>query len=227
MALEEAFLDGNTLMANLPASQGDEALAVRFYTRPRRDEAASLREGRPIYRDVEYVIVAPPGEKLNISDHPATDKDRRRFPRQYAAFKANAKADGVVGTRLSEWPMVSASQVEELKYFNCHTVEQLAAMPDGNLANVGSITALKKQAQDYLALAKGSAPTVQLRAELDQSRVMLEAMQRQMAEQAAIIAQLSAQAKAVQVADVELPVSEAAAPKLRRGPGRPPKTEQP
>lgn len=192
--LDEVFLDANTLMADRPDA-GDEALLVRFHLVPKQDAVATAKEGRPIYRDVEYVTISPPGERFNVPDKRATDYDRRRFRRQYAAFKSG-QGETLHGTPLSKWPLMSAAQVEELKYFHVRTVEALATMPDGNIPNVGNISHLKKLAVDYLEIAKGQAPAIQLRAELEKRDETLGALQRQMAEQAAVIARLTARSEA-------------------------------
>lgn len=189
--LEEVTLDANTLMGNEPLQKGDEALYVRFFTRAKEDPKRSAEEGRPIYRDVEYVHIRLPGDKLTEVERPATARDRGRFRRHYEAFKSG-RGDAVSGTPLAKWPGVQASQVEELKYFNIHTVEALAGMPDGNLANVGNITHLKRSAQDWLDAAKGRAPAEQLRSELEKRDLELDAMRKQLA---AISEQMATQAE--------------------------------
>lgn len=193
--MDEITLDESWLMSTDPKNKGDEALFVRFRSHPRKDEAASQKEGRPIFKSVEYVSISSPGDKFNQIDRPAYRYDKQRFRRQYQAFKAHQQ-DQSSGTPLSKWPLMDAAQVEELKYFNVHTVEQLALMPDGNIPNVGNISHLKRQAIDFLELAKGNAPLVQMRSELEKRDGMLEAMQRQMEEQNRIIRELQARSDA-------------------------------
>lgn len=188
--LEELVDMTGFVTPQLAPRAGDEALHVRFYMRPRKDERASEEQGRPVYVSTEYVFIGSPGDKLSSPDRKATKWDKARFAAQYAAFKQGG-AETVVGTPLSKWPLIEAHQVEEMKHFNVFTVEQLATMPDGNIHNIGNISLLKKQAADYLAFAKGNAPAVQLRAELDKRDAMMEAMQAQMNEQAALISELS------------------------------------
>lgn len=212
--LDEITLDENWLMATDPPNKGDQALFVRFRMHPRKDEAETKAQGRPIYRNVEYVSISSPGDKFNQVDRPARQPDKQRFRRQYRAFKENQE-DAGSGTPLSKWPLVDAAQVAELKHFNVHTVEQLAMMPDGNIPNVGNISHLKRHAVDYLEVAKGNAPLVKMRAELETRDALLAAMQRQMDEQAKVIASMNARNLAAD--------AEAAEPK--RGPGRPRKEE--
>jgi hypothetical protein len=200
--LDEITLDENWLLSTDAPDKGDAALFVRFRMAPKKDEVETQKQGRPIFRNVEYVSISSPGDKFNQIDRPATQRDRQRFRRQYRAFKENQE-DSSAGTPLAKWPLVDAAQVMELKYFNVHTVEQLALMPDGNIPNVGNISHLKKHAVDYLAAAKGNAPTVQLRAELEKRDAMLEAMQRQLAEQSQMIAQLGNKSDAVAPGDAK------------------------
>lgn len=214
--LEEATLDNTWLMGNEPPDKGDEALFVRFHLKPRRDEAQSKLHGRPIFKNVEYIHIGAPGDKFSVIDRPATPRDRTRFRNHYRAFK-ESQTEVQTGTPLEKWPMIDATQVEELKYFSIRTVEQLALMPDGNIPNVGNISHLKKQAADYLEAAKGLAPMVQMRAELEKRDAEMAALRQQVADMAA---QMSGRAsQPVQVA--------APAPKKRGRPAKQPEPEAP
>lgn len=200
--LEEVTLDNHWLMSQDPPDKGDEALLARFYLRAKKDNKASNEAGRPIFRNVEYVYIAKPGDKLDVHDQPATNRDRWRFRKQYEAFK-RGQGNEVIGTPLSKWTSIDVGQVEELKYFNVVTVEQLALLPDGNIPNVGNISHLKKMAVDYLEAAKGEAVHTKLRAELEKRDSLLDAMQKQMTQQAELIAKLSAKADARDEADAK------------------------
>lgn len=147
---------------------GDDKLHVQFFTHPKMDQAATLKEGRPIYRDTEYVRIVVPGDKDNIVEKPATDDHRRRFARQYMAFKQGNEAQAQVGTPLSMWPQVTRAQVEELAYFKIHTVEQLAEISDGNAQNFVGVLSLRQKAKDFLAAAKDGSMVSQLRSEIEQ-----------------------------------------------------------
>jgi hypothetical protein len=48
------------------------------------------------------------------------------------------KSGEVIGTPLEKWPNITRAQIKELKYVECHTVEQLAQMSDGNLMKMGA-----------------------------------------------------------------------------------------
>jgi hypothetical protein len=174
------FNDADTAhMAHNP-NAGAEKLFVRFGLHPRHDEAKSLEEGRPIFEEVEYVEIMVPGDKSNTIHRPVTAADRNRFRAQYQAWKSGADQDAATGTPLSAWPAVTSAQVAELAHFNCRTVEQLATMSDSNLQGVGPILALRQKARDFIEAAKGTAPVQKLRAENDELKGRMSAMQAQL-----------------------------------------------
>lgn len=198
--LEEFAVDGSTLLTSDASMQSDvsnkadEALLVKFYKHAKLNKVKTegrLEEknhfgivtvtrvepaGRPVYDMVEYISIKSPGDKFNVVERPATDYDRRRFPRHYAAFRAR-QGNEVIGTPLEKWPLVDAAQIEELKFWNIRTVEQLAATADGSLQNVGHYSRLKQMAVDYLDTAKGLAPAVAMRAELEALRAKVAALE--------------------------------------------------
>ena len=139
------------------ATNGDEQLAVKFYLNPRKDEAASEAEGRPIFKEVEYISISVPGDRSSERNRPARQKDKERFPEHYRRFKAREEQEVMEGTPLSEWPGLTRAQVEEMKFFKILTVEQLAGMSDANTSNIMGMAVLKQKAQKYLEAAKDNA----------------------------------------------------------------------
>ena len=153
---------------------GDDKLFVVFFMHPRRDEAKSVEEGRPMFKDEEYVRIMVPGDKDSIVI-PARDMDKQRFHKQYAAF-TSGEGEFHEGTPLKAWPMVTRGQVEELKYFGVHTVEQLADLADVHVQKFMAVGVLKQQAQAYIQAAKEAAPLVQLNAAIDQKDAEIGAL---------------------------------------------------
>lgn len=193
IAVDESLFDGAGAMPTKASG-----VYIRFHKEPVRSKAKSEAAGRPIFDEVEYIEIRTPGDKTNIVDRPVTEADRRQYAAQYRAWKAGDD-EQLSGTPLAQWPSVTRAQVEELRYFGVRTVEQLAAMSDGNLQNVGPIRALRQQAIDFLEAARGNAPLTTLRAELAKRDNELDALRKQ----------------------VEALTS--AASEVKRGPGRPPK----
>jgi hypothetical protein len=141
---------------------GDELLLVKFFTAPRQNAAKTIEEGRPIFDDVTWVSITPPGDRTSIIERVATQMDINRFPRHYQAYKNREAQETVSGTPLSEWPGVTRSQVEELRFFNVHTIEQLIGLSDAHAGNIMGIRALQEKAKVYLESAKVAADAEKL-----------------------------------------------------------------
>src|SRR4030095_306967 len=91
--------------------KGDEQLLVMFRLDILKDEDQSVAQGRPIFRDVDWIRIYIPGDKSTVIDRPAYDSDRLRSPQHYARYKQGLKdEEQQVGTPLKEWPLVTRSQ---------------------------------------------------------------------------------------------------------------------
>ena len=175
----EAAFDFTEQAFNQDRFRGDENLFVRFFVHPKLSSTKSAEEGRPIFDDREYIQIMQPGNKESIVMRPARDMDRQRFPKQYAAFKNN-EGDYVSGTRLEEWPAISRSQAEELKYFNIRTVEQLVNMSDAQAQKLMGINALKTRAKAFLEVCGKSAEAESLAAALEERDLRLQQLESQL-----------------------------------------------
>lgn len=178
--------EGFTSLADNPEA-GDERLRVTFHNHPVHDERASAVEGRPIFAEVDFIRIATPGDASSVIFQPVDEVHRRRFGQRYETWKRSGGAEVESGTPLEAWPAISRAQVEELRHFNCRTVEQLAGMPDAHASKFPGIQKLKRQASDYIEAAKGNAPTTQLRAELEARDAEMAALKAQLAEMQAAL----------------------------------------
>lgn len=166
------------------------SVSPRFYVRAIEDVPESRKAGRPIFKDVEYVDVIIPGDKLTMPSFKVTDEHRKRWPQHYKAFK-EGQTDPVVGTPLKEWPALTTSQVEELKAIRIYTVEALADLSDQGLQNVGlGARSLQAKAKAFLEQAKGSANVQRYAEENEKLKV-------EMSRQAELIKELAAEVKAL------------------------------
>lgn len=156
--LQEADFDHRQLQQKT----GDDRLFVQFYVAPMRDDDATAAEGRPIFRDTEFIRIQQPGNLLSRIERPVRETDKQRFPRQYQAFRAGV-AEQSQGTPLAEWPLVTRSQAEEFKYFKIFTVEQLAELDDNVAQKMMGGQGLKTKAKDWLARAEGNKLSNELR----------------------------------------------------------------
>lgn len=171
---------------------GDKHVYVKFYIKPVRDDAESDKEGRPIYRDREYLEIRTPGNATNIVIRPVTDMDRQRFRAQYQQFKSG-ESEQLIGTPLTEVPWLTRSQVEELAYLRIRTLEHLADLDDAVCNRIPGTYKLKQRAQKSIEEAKGNAPLVALQAEKEALTARIDALEATIKDQSAIISKLNAQ----------------------------------
>lgn len=195
MGLAEAeFSMTDFALRDNAAFEADAKLLVHFDMRPHMDKLKTKEEGRPIFVPREYVTIHVPGDKNNVVCRPVSDLDRRRFPRQYAAFKANESQD-ISGTPLETVPWITREQVEELKYFKVRTLEHLAAIPDMHAQKFHGIQKLKQRAADHIERAKMDAPAAKLQEELRVRDQEIAAQKKQLLELAAKVDALSKKEK--------------------------------
>ncbi len=159
------------------AFNADDKLMVSFRMQPHLNKKKSKEEGRPIFDSKEYITIIVPGDKNNIINQPVWDIHRQRFPKQYAAFKANQE-QAPSGTPLAHVAWITREQVEELKHFHVQTLEQLCSMPDNIAQKFMGINGLRQKARDHIEKAKVDAPLAKL---AEQDRLIAE-LQKQVKE---------------------------------------------
>ena len=128
-------------------------------------EHRSQQEGRPIYEDREFVNIMIVGQRGATVHEPVNDEHKMRWPKEYAAFKAGRELPPE-GTPLAEWPdsTMTKARVMELAFFNIRTVEDLAAVHDNALGNLGmGARELREKARTFLEIAlHGTGPIERL-----------------------------------------------------------------
>ncbi len=178
MALAEYEIDPATFQ-NTHLEEG--RIYAVFFTDPLHDEAASLEQGRPIYRDTEFVRIVSPGDKTNVVVRPARNSDRDRFPRQYAAFK-RGEPDQVVGTPLTQWSIISRAQSEEFKALGVMTVEHLSELRDDIKLKIPGALQLSQRAKDWLAASADSGVLSKMRTEREEQDERIATLEKQLEE---------------------------------------------
>jgi len=178
------------------AHNPDSALVVKFYTHPVEQPFLTKQEGRPIFLDVDYIMIFTPGNQLNIIDTTARPDHKARFPQQWALYQNGKKTEQTIGTPVSAWPFLSSAQAEEFKAVKFFTVEQIAGASDLQLQSLGMIGGasphvIRDRAKAYLAAAAGTAP--------------VEAQAQENAELKDRIAQMEMQMKAMMAANMVAP----------------------
>ena len=160
----------------LPSDEqnADSRLQVRFYKRPVQQEQESIEAGRPIFKEFDFVHICVAGDTLTEIDTYVLPSHKTRFPIQWAQYqnRVGATDPDVIGTPVSEWPLVSKSQAEELRALKFHTVEAIAHASDQQLQRIGmaagmSPYAFRDKAKAFLNLATNAAETDKREAEIN------------------------------------------------------------
>lgn len=130
---------------------------VKFFLKAVHQAFKSIEMKRPVYEDRVYVRIQQPGDITTVIEREASDSDFYRFGTQYAAFlKKNAMAK--VGFPLLNWSAITPAQCEELENFGITIVEELAAVTDGNLDNLGpGYMQLRNEAKAFVSSEASAA----------------------------------------------------------------------
>lgn len=168
-------------------AEADKTLYVQFNLEPHQNQERTAKEGRPIFEEREYIMIMVPGDKDSIVHRPAMEMDKQRFRDRYERWKSKVGNEINSGTPLKMVPWLNSSQVKELEYFNCYTLEQLAALSDSHAQKFLGINSLRQRAKDAVQAAKEAAPLTAIRAELDNKESQLQAAMQALKEQGARI----------------------------------------
>lgn len=153
---------------------------VRFEQRPAEDRAASIEKGHKVYKDIDWVIITPPGNKDVVENHAEqwlkNIQDRSEvgqydpewveiFNRMYMMFK-QGKEMPEDGTPLRMCTtMFSPAEIQNCLNVNVRTLEQLAESSEQALANMGmGGRALKHRAQEAIKLGEGRGDSMKIEA---------------------------------------------------------------
>ena len=160
----------------LPSDEqnADNRLQVRFYKRPVQQEHETQEAGRPIFKEFDFVHICVAGDTLTEIDTYVLNSHKQRFPQQWANYqnRVGANDEQIIGTPVSEWPLVSKSQAEELRAMKFHTVESIAGASDQQLQRMGmaagmSPYAFRDKAKAFLNLATTAAETDKRESEIN------------------------------------------------------------
>jgi hypothetical protein len=153
-----------------------------FSVQSLEDFAASERAGHRVYRNVETVLLYVVGDAGTAASHPVDAGIIARFPDQYEAWKRKETGSHIKGVPLSKWPMSSPSMIRELEGVNVFSVEDLAAVSDGNIQNFSNGRALREMAIAWLKSAKDGAAAMKYAAENERLRDDLKQAMARLAE---------------------------------------------
>lgn len=181
-------------------SNADGRLAIKFYKYADEDKEATIMQGRPIFREVDYIRIQVPGDALSEIDRPVYEADKTRFPIQWANYLNRVNAEGKYdGTPLKEWNLISRSQAEGLRAQKFYTVEQIASASDQQLQSIGMLAGMspysfRDKAKAFIDSAKTEADFTQRAEEIEQLRLENERIREESAQK---MAKLEAQLEAL------------------------------
>ena len=159
----------------------DDLLVVQFRFLAMANDEKSIKEGRPIFDDVEVCEIRKPGSRdvkyfpstsfSHWESDPMTGRQAQvsyaeRFSRQYMQFKSKA-AQTVTGTPLEFAQFLTDGRRAELRAQNVYTIETLAAIDGLELKNLGpGGREMKNKAAQYIEDSKSGAVDRQLQQEV-------------------------------------------------------------
>jgi hypothetical protein len=116
---------------------GDDSKQIAiFYWRSVRDDQQSVSQNKPIFKDVPYLRLHPPGERLNIIDRPSTEEDKHRFPRQWNQF-VKKQSQIPEGTPLDFLYPNNPAYADMLRGHGIYTIQQLAQLSAHGIDSIG------------------------------------------------------------------------------------------
>ena len=137
-------------------------------------------DNRPVTK--EFVQIITPGDK-NEYDGVAYDYHKREHWKAYKAFRDGRTAP--LGLSVDEADFISSAIATELRYYGCHTVEQLADCSEDLCNQIPNGWELREFAREKVkaeALNKGSADVIILKNQLEKSNELIAKMQARLAE---------------------------------------------
>ena len=180
--------------------RGTGGVTAIFYKKALPNNFRTEQEGRPIFDDVDMVKIYISGDSHNVIDTLVREDHKQRFPREWMNYmNKNGNDPHLSGTPLSQWPLITVAQAEELKALKFFTVENVAAASDAQLQRLGmtagmSPHAFRDRAVNFLKVAKEEADVTkneemiaQLQAENAKIKAETDAKIAQMQEQMASV----------------------------------------
>ncbi len=127
------------------ARNPDDGLHAQFYVKTLQNEFETKKQERPIFYEADFIKIHVPGDKNFNLDVPVNDTHKQRFPRQWAIFCNNKKADTeqLIGTPIKEWSLLRPAQAEELRHLGFRTIESIADASDAGLQKIGMVAGMQ------------------------------------------------------------------------------------
>lgn len=147
---------------------------ARFYTKWKRNNFLSEKEGSEVGENRDYVMIICPGQPKTEVHREATDIDKRTHAQEWRDYK-EGREQRASGTPIEVLPGLPQGQADALKAMYIYTIEQMANLSDMALQKVGmGGNELRLKCKSYID--KNSAEVVLLKQQLADKDVLLADM---------------------------------------------------
>lgn len=170
---------------------------VMFERRAVEDRAESVKQGRYVAKDQDYVLLTPHGSKDQY-EHLVSEwlpnmeqqvREQRLDPSWLNSWRkayedwCEGKETPVEGTAIINWPLISPAQVRMLQELHILTVESLAGANEQAIGRMGmGGRALVQKAQEYMKQYRDHGKATEEMVTMKDRLEQLEALTRQQAE---------------------------------------------
>lgn len=128
----------------------EDKVFATFYDEAVQNKRETKDKGFPVFDEVLYILIKVPNQVDNVA-RPATDQDKQRFPKSWAAYETG-KEPPLEGVPIEHWPEMTVGEVRTCQANGLKTVQQLADCADGSIHRLGmGGQDLKQRAIKYLA----------------------------------------------------------------------------
>lgn len=215
-------MSGGQIAQNGAIRFGDKLAAAWFKCEPKLMVAESDIAGHQVWKNVDIVYVQQPGDMQPVRREIGSMEARARWPEQWAAYQEGRK-QAPDGTPLAVIFGSDPAIPKSLESAGIHTVEQLAGAADSSLHNFPFGGTLKQKAAKYLLTLSGAEGFNKVQSELDREKEKTRSLEMRLTEMEQRYAAIKPESPAITMEQV-MTLMASLQPE-KRGPGRPPKTE--
>lgn len=159
-------------------NQKDARNYARFYTKWKRNNFLSEKEGAEVGENRDYVMIICPGQPKTEVHREATDLDKRMHPQEWNDYK-EGREQRIAGTPIEVLPGLPQGQADALKAMYIYTIEQMANLSDMGIQKVGmGGNELRLKCKAYLE--KNTAEVTKLKSELAERDAQIAALMARM-----------------------------------------------
>lgn len=118
-------------------------MLIKFDTKLVEDTEETLNQGKVVMKEIEWIEIIV--DERNKIDRPAKPQDKIKYKEIYTAW-VEGREPPLEGSPLSEWPMLSKTEVDRLNRSGLRSVEDLAQASDTLLERCGPTFRTKREA---------------------------------------------------------------------------------